>query len=120
MNTENTEFLFSYGTLQYETVQLSTFGRKLNGTPDTLIGYRLSQLQIKDPNVVALSGTETHPILTYTGNKEDKVSGTVFAITNKELELSDKYEVAEYKRIQVQLCSGLAAWVYINAAALSI
>ncbi len=35
------ENLFSYGTLQSESVQLETFGRKLEGEPDTLPGYRL-------------------------------------------------------------------------------
>lgn len=43
MNTDirYSEKLFSYGTLQQETVQLSTFGRKLQGTADVLIGYHL-------------------------------------------------------------------------------
>ena len=35
-----TELLFSYGTLQIEAVQLSTFGRKLVGTADELPGSR--------------------------------------------------------------------------------
>jgi len=30
--------LFSYGTLQEERVQLSTFGRRLSGEPDALPG----------------------------------------------------------------------------------
>jgi len=48
---EYTENLFSYGTLQYESVQLSTFGRKLTGIKDTLIGYRLEMVEITDPSV---------------------------------------------------------------------
>jgi hypothetical protein len=36
-----TEKLFSYGTLQYEAVQLDTFGRTLLGQKDVLLGYRL-------------------------------------------------------------------------------
>ena len=31
--------LFSYGTLQHEEVQLSTFGRKLAGEKDLIVGY---------------------------------------------------------------------------------
>lgn len=117
MNTENiyTEKLFSYGTLQYETVQLSTFGRKLDGVADILMGYRLSTLQINDASVVATSGAAVHPILIYTDNKTDKVHGIVFDITAQELQQADKYEVADYKRVRVKLCSGTEAWVYVSA-----
>lgn len=37
------ENLFSYGTLQKEKVQLETFGRKLDGNKDTLIGYEVDE-----------------------------------------------------------------------------
>ena len=33
--------VFSYGTLQEERVQLSTFGRLLQGYSDALIGFEL-------------------------------------------------------------------------------
>jgi hypothetical protein len=36
-----TEFLFSYGTLQLEAVQMATFGRQLTGTSDALRGFEL-------------------------------------------------------------------------------
>lgn len=110
-----TEKLFSYGTLRYEGVQFSTFGRKLNGSPDILNGYKLSQLQINDPHVVATSGEAVHPILIATGNMTDEVNGIVFDVTSKELALADQYEVADYKRVNVKLLSGLCAWVYISA-----
>lgn len=100
--------------MQYETVQLSTFGRKLNGSHDILIGYRLSQIQINNPNVIATSGESMHPILIHTGNIADEVSGTVFNITPAELRLADKYEVADYKRVCVKLLSGSSAWVYVR------
>jgi len=45
------EKLFSYGTLQMESVQKETFGRELNGIKDSLIGYVLSEVKIKDPAV---------------------------------------------------------------------
>ncbi len=111
-----TESLFSYGTLQYETVQLSTFGRKLHGKADTLTGYKLEQVQIQDPAVIAASGEAVHPILIPTGNLADEVPGTVFDITPAELALADQYEVADYKRAPVQLKSGRQAWVYVSAA----
>lgn len=114
-STDTTVKLFSYGTLQYEAVQLSTFGRKLNGSNDTLAGYSLSSIEIVDSSVIAASGVAIHPIISHTGNKADEVSGMVFDITLKELQLSDKYEVDDYKRVQVRLNSGTEAWVYVNA-----
>lgn len=108
------EKLFSYGTLRCEEVQLSTFGRKLVGQIDTLDGYKLSQVQINDPDVIATSGETIHPILIATGNKKDKVDGVVFDVTLMELELADQYEVSDYKRLKVKLISGGFAWVYVS------
>ncbi len=117
MNQANntSEKIFSYGTLQYETVQLSTFGRKLAGNADILSGYRMENLEIKNPEVIKTSGDTVHPILVYTGNETDQVKGTVFDITLNELHLADQYEVAEYKRIAVTLVSGITSWVYVRA-----
>ena len=117
MNTNNShsEKLFSYGTLRYETVQLATFGRQLNGIPDVLTGYGLSSIEINDPTVVKTSGDTVHPILTYTSNNADEIKGVVFDITADELKLADQYEVADYKRVKVQLRSGIEAWVYVSA-----
>lgn len=111
-----TEQLFSYGTLRYESVQLSTFGRLLKGRPDKLIGYHLSSITITDPKVIKTSGESIHSILIYTGNPQDEVNGTVFDISKEELLQADKYEVSDYKRVQAKLKSGSQAWVYISAA----
>ncbi len=110
----NTEKLFSYGTLQYEAVQLANFGRKLEGNKDQLPGFELSMLEITDPDVIATSGEAFHPIITYTGNSTNCVDGTVFDISEEELKRADSYEVSDYKRIKVKLSSGVSAWVYVN------
>jgi len=110
------EKLFSYGTLQQETVQLATFGRTLQGTPDILIDYHLSNLEIKDPVVIATSGKTIHPVLMYTGKKTDEITGTVFDITADELQSADRYEVADYKRVSATLRSGKIAWVYVSVS----
>ena len=60
-------FLFSYGTLQQEDVQLATFGRRLAGAADALVGYRQSMVEIDDPEVVRTSGKTHHPIVAFTG-----------------------------------------------------
>jgi hypothetical protein len=103
------ENLFSYGTLQLKQVQLATFGRKLVGHADEMPGYALTMLKIDDPEVVATSGKTHHPVVAYSGNAGDKVSGTVFAITADELQHADDYEVAAYRRDRVLLASGVKA-----------
>jgi gamma-glutamylcyclotransferase (GGCT)/AIG2-like uncharacterized protein YtfP len=107
--------LFSYGTLQQENVQLSTFGRLLQGQKDELVGYEESLVKIEDAEVVATSGKTHHPIVKNSGRSESRVSGTVFEITDEELARADQYEVAAYKRVNAPLASGKQAWVYVDA-----
>ena len=113
--TGNTrELLFSYGTLQLESEQLATFGRRLSGSKDALPGFSPSTVKIEDADVVAKSGKTDHPIIRFTGRGSDVVQGTVFRITTEELRNADKYEVASYKRVAVALVSGLRAWAYVD------
>jgi len=109
-----TELLFSYGTLCKEEVQLSTFGRKLEGSPDSLVGYRLTMIRIQDEHFVETSGTAHHRNLQFTGSESDLVEGAVFRVTMKEHELADAYEPEGYKRVQATLKSGATTWVYVN------
>jgi hypothetical protein len=106
------ERLFSYGTLQLEPVQLETFGRRLSGRPDQLVGFKLEQLAIRDSAVVATSGAASHPIVRASGDPADRVPGVVFSVTPAELARADAYEVDDYVRIRVTLASGTDAWVY--------
>ena len=108
------EQLFTYGTLQLEEVQLATFGRRLEGELDVLIGYRLVKITIEDEDFVAKSGTAEHRNLQFTGNASDFVDGAVFSVTMDELEKSDAYEPEGYERVLVQLKSGINAWIYLN------
>ncbi|HEU4510089.1 MAG TPA: gamma-glutamylcyclotransferase family protein [Pyrinomonadaceae bacterium] len=112
--TQDTEYLFSYGTLQIESVQLAAFGRKLDGQPDALIGYRIELIQTKDHEFELKSGATQHRNLRYTGIASDLVEGTVFQLTKEELEQSDAYEPWDYQRVQVELKSGAKAWAYLN------
>jgi hypothetical protein len=110
------ESLFSYGTLQGDAVQLATFGRRLPGKPDALVGYRLRLIRVTDEEFVVLSGAEHHRTLEFTGAASDLVEGTVLSVTRRELEQADAYEPAGYERLLVRLRSGLRAWVYINVS----
>jgi hypothetical protein len=111
------EPLFSYGTLRNEDVQLASFGRLLSGTPDALTGYVCVQIEIKDADVVAVSGEKFHPVIIETGNPADEVRGTLFLISEAELAAADAYEVSDCKRIKMTLKSGKSAWVYAKAVA---
>ena len=108
--------VFSYGTLQQESVQLSTFGRLLQGKRDELAGFEPSLIRVEDPQVMAATGRTHHANVTFNGRNESRVSGTVFELTDAELAAADQYEqLAAYKRIAVMLTSGKRAWVYVDA-----
>ena len=108
------EYLFSYGTLRQQNVQLKNFGRLLDGAEDTLKKFILKDLEITDKVVLQVSDKKFHPILSYTGNEKDKVMGTVFKITSDELLKADRYEVDDYKRVEVTLESGIKSWAYVE------
>lgn len=108
--------LFSYGTLQQEDVQLSTFGRLLQGQEDELLGFEASLIEIEDPQVVAANGKTHHANVTFNGRNDSRVSGTVFEISDAELAAADRYEqLAAYKRVAAMLASGKRAWLYVDA-----
>ena len=108
-------WLFSYGTLQQEDVQLATFGRLLDGRPDARPGDATSLLEIKDAEVVKTSGKTHHSMARPTDDPGNEVLGVVFKITAAELAAADGYEVSDYKRVAVRLKSGLEAFVYVGA-----
>jgi len=107
--------LFSYGTLQQEEVQLSTFGRKLEGQKDLITGYEPSLVKIVDPAVSARLGKTHHDNISSTGDDWSNVQGTVFEVTDAELAKADQFESEyAYQRVNVTLASGNDAWVYVH------
>ena len=108
--------LFSYGSLQQENVQLSTFGRLLQGQRDELLGFELESVEIEDPKIASATGKTHHANAAFNGRDDSRVSGTVFKITDAELAAADSYkQLAAYKRIATKLASGKQAWVYVDA-----
>ncbi|MCJ7465717.1 MAG: gamma-glutamylcyclotransferase [Maribacter sp.] len=99
-----TQYLFTYGTLQDETVQYAHFKRKLVGDQDVLPYYRIAEELIAN----------AYPNVTYTGNPDDSVPGITYLLTNKELLKADTYEGQAYQRIEVELSSGKKAWLYLG------
>ena len=98
--------LFSYGTLQHEAVQMSTFGRILHGEPDELVGFERLSLR---------TDGETYSIVRFNGRNDSRVRGMVFEITDGDLAKADDYEPAPYKRVSALLASGKQVWVYADA-----
>jgi gamma-glutamylcyclotransferase (GGCT)/AIG2-like uncharacterized protein YtfP len=107
--------LFAYGTLREEAVQLSTFGRLLEGRPDELVGFEQSLLEIEDSDFVSASGKSHHAIVRFNGREDSRVRGTVFEVTEAELAAADAYEPEGYTRVSARLASGKEAWVYADA-----
>ena len=104
-------YLFSYGTLRDPAVQRDTFGEEVEGEPDALPGHRLEQVEITDPDVLALSCERFHPVAV-PGANSDRVEGLVFELTDAQLARADAYEVDDYERVSVTLESGRTAWIY--------
>jgi hypothetical protein len=108
--------LFSYGTLQQEEVQVSTFGRPLKGDKDLLLGYEPSLVKIADSGIAARLGRTHHDNVNATGDDWSNVQGTLFEVTDEELALADRFEAEfGYVRIHAALASGKEAWVYVHA-----
>jgi gamma-glutamylcyclotransferase (GGCT)/AIG2-like uncharacterized protein YtfP len=108
-------WLFSYGSLQQETVQLATYGHVLRGQQDELIGWRLTSVSVPHWHKAAASGLTHYANVERTPDPGASVAGTVFEITDAELEAADAYERdAEYVRVPVTLASGRSAWVYVS------
>jgi hypothetical protein len=107
--------LFAYGSLQEVSVQLATFGRRLDGGADELLGFEPSSVPIEDARVRAATGKTHHANVTLNGKSERRVPGMAFEVTEAELANSDVYEREfSYQRVAGTLASGRIAWVYVH------
>ena len=104
------EKLFAYASLKNEDHQKDLFGRILEGTPETLVGYILKEIQIEEE-----FGLVYYPIINETNKQEDTISGMLYEVTKQELSQVDRYEGLHYKRVEVQLQSNQKAWAYSAA-----
>ena len=111
-----TEHLFSYGTIQNDKTQLILFGRLLEGTRDSLPGYKLASVEIRDPAFLGRGEEKFQRTIVKSGEEAECINGTVFKISEDELSKTDQYEPLEYKRTRVTLQSGKEAWIYTASA----
>jgi len=98
-----TEYIFTYGTLQHESIQLANFNRKLDGFKDVLPGYRISEIKIANE----------YTNIERSENSSDVVTGICYLLTPNELLAADTYEGQGYQREKVLLASGKKAWIYL-------
>ncbi len=110
------QYLFSYGTLQKEKVQIALFGKTLPGWSDSLKGYKLATIEIKDEAFLSKGEEKLQQTLVLSHDTHDIIKGTVLELTGEELLLADKYEPDNYKRVSVLLQSGKQAWIYMALA----
>lgn len=107
-------FVFAYGSLQEDGVQRKMYGRAIECRRDELGGVERKIIRLEDRAAVAATGHAEHANLEFCGRSDSRVQGTVLEISDAELATTDKFEeLADYKRIEVQLVSGTRAWAYI-------
>ena len=109
--------IFSYGSLQQEAVQVSTYGRVLRGESDELVGWVRTQIVVPEWHKAAATGVSHYANVERSLKSGSRVAGTVFELTDVELAATDAYERdAEYGRVLVVLASGRSAWIYRSQA----
>jgi hypothetical protein len=110
--------VFSYGSLQEEAVQLETFGRRLTGFPDALVGYETELVPVTrkdDPHY----GRKTHHLnLKANGRAQSRVAGTALDVSDAELALTNRFEERSgYARIAARTAGGRDVWLYVAVPA---
>lgn len=112
MSGYSNQYVFFYGTLQDKKVQQELFFRTLKLQEAELRGFKLTDVKIKDPEVIRLSGKDIHPGLVVSDDLKAKISGSILEVTLKELAIMDAYEVSDYKRVQADI-EDKSVWVYV-------
>jgi hypothetical protein len=84
-------------------VQQVVFGRAIMGMPDTVEGYRKTEITL---------GLHRYPIAV--ADETAQIDGLLLHLTPEELARSDAYETRAYRRIRVTLKSGIEAWMYVE------
>jgi hypothetical protein len=107
--------IFSYGSLQKESVQLATYGRVLHGDPDELSDWVRTSIDVPKSHKAAAAGITHYANVERAPGSGSRVAGIVFDLTDAELAAADAYELdADYVRVLADLGSGQSAWVYVS------
>ena len=106
------EYLFSYGTLRNEEIQLAIFGRVVSTTPDAVPDYALRTVTLTNWKAADISGGDMQK--TVEPSPGGLILGMVLQVSEEEMRLCDDYEPVDYKRSIVPLRSGKKAWLYLR------
>ncbi|MFJ5264939.1 gamma-glutamylcyclotransferase family protein [Streptomyces sp. NPDC088387] len=106
--------LFSYGALQDIGVQEQFLGRTVDGTPDHLPGFVLTVAELDDTDLIAATGSARHPMAVLGTSSGTRVRGTVYLLTEAELDAVDRHSGVGFHRVPVELGSGITAWAYVD------
>lgn len=99
---------------------MRTYGRRLQGTTDSLVGYTQTSQEIEDPQRAAAHCRTHYANVVVATDPASTVEGTVFEITDEELLATDRYEALDnYARVETVLKSGTPAWLYVSTRASS-
>jgi gamma-glutamylcyclotransferase (GGCT)/AIG2-like uncharacterized protein YtfP len=102
--------MFSYGALRDDELRYGVFGRLIEGQPDHLLRFELSDVEVQGPRGLHYRN------LRYSGRNDNRIEGMVFEVSESELAAADEFaEHAGYKRQPEELASGRMAWVYLYA-----
>lgn len=108
------QLLFSYGTLQDQSIQMKLFGRKLQGSTDSLEGFKMEYIDLNTPDS-EWNARFVYPIAIPTNSSEDCIEGVVYEVSTDDLKIADTYEGSSYRRIEFVLKSGRTCWFYQQA-----
>jgi len=114
MEGEGEQLLFVYDTLRFGDVQLDIFGRVVASVEAVLPACTIDYVDIADRRSGDAPALSVHPVLRHTGDAVDKVVGRVLRLSLAELDAADEYEAPLYRRAQLPLADGRAAWVYVG------
>ncbi|GGF66716.1 gamma-glutamylcyclotransferase family protein [Wenyingzhuangia marina] len=105
--------LFTYGTLKLEKVQTEIFGKVLQGKDDIVKGYKLGIFHFVNPEAIAISEKDCHPLATPSENPNDEISGTIYEINEEEIKTKEICITDDCERVQVITDSGTICWMYV-------
>ena len=95
--------IFAYGTLRFDDVMEAVVGRRFDGVPARLHGYRRCRVRAQPYPAILAAAEETTEGVAFSG------------VDDEALALLDVFEGSLYVREWVTLETGAGAWTYVVA-----
>lgn len=113
LEKQKKHLLFTYNTpkLNVEHLDYNHHEPKIK---DTLSGYKLNGLALKNPSLKEKSDANQDLIAIKSHDKGDRIEGIVLEISGEELMKTDTYNISDYKRVLETADSGTEVWVYVS------